>query len=148
MQQESESATLAALGAAARGIGECMLTTVSEDGPLASRPMKVNAADDDGTFWFFASASSGTVRAILRDARVALAFSSGTTRLAVTGEAEIIDDAQSREHHWSLKDRSFIADDPHDPNLVLFRVRSISSRSWGSPSSALNGHGRPGAVPR
>lgn len=136
MQQESESATLAEVAATARGIGTCMLTTVSEDGPLASRPMKLNAADDDGTFWFFASASSGTVRAISRDARVALAFSSGTTRLAVTGEAEIIDDAESREHHSNLKDRSFIADDPQDPNLVLFRVRSISSRSWGSPSAS------------
>jgi len=135
MRQESESTTLAEVAATARAIGTCMLTTVSEDGPLASRPMKVNAADEDGTFWFFASAASGTVRAISRDPRVSLAFSSGTTRIAVTGEAAIVDDQQSREHHWHLKDRSFIADDPQDPNLVLFRVRSLSSRSWGSPSA-------------
>ncbi|HLS33313.1 MAG TPA: pyridoxamine 5'-phosphate oxidase family protein, partial [Brevibacterium sp.] len=96
MRQESESTTLAEVAATARAIGTCMLTTVSEDGPLASRPMKVNAADEDGTFWFFASAASGTVRAISRDPRVALAFSSGTTRIAVTGEAAIVDDQQSR----------------------------------------------------
>lgn len=143
MQYASESTTLAEAVAAARGIGACMLTTVSEDGPLASRPMKLNAADDDGSFWFFASASSGTVRAIVRDPRVTLAFSSDRTWLAVTGEAGIVDDPQTRERHWDLKDRSFIAEDPSDPNLVLFRVRAISARSWGSPAAngAFSGSG-------
>lgn len=117
----------------------CMLTTVSEDSELVSRPMKINAVDDDGTFWFFASASSDKVGAFEHDLRANLAFVSGGEWVSVAGVIDLVDDAEAKEHHWSLKSRSVIADDPHDPELVLLRLRTHTIRTWQPRAHAVRG---------
>lgn len=125
--------------ATCRAAGVCMLTTLSEDGELVSRPMKVNAVDDDGTFWFFASASSDKVGAFEHDRRTNAAFVSGAEWVSVSGVIDLVDDTEAKERHWALKSRSFIADDPHDPELVLLRLRAQTIRTWQSRGHAVRG---------
>lgn len=129
--QHTEATSITDAVRSAREFGVCMFTTISEEGALDSRPMKVIAAEEEGSLWFFASASSALVRAISLDGRVSLAFHSGRSWLSVTGDAEIVNDHQAREHYWKLKDESFIAKHPHDPHLVLLRFRALGASAWG-----------------
>lgn len=130
MPEYSTPPLSAGLIATCREAGVCMLSTLSEDGELVSRPMKVNAVDDDGTFWFFASASSDKIGAFEHDQRANVAFVSGEQWVSVAGDIDLVDDTEAKERHWALKSRSFIADDPHDPELVLLRMRTHTARTW------------------
>ncbi len=62
-----------------------MLTTVDPSGALRSRPMMTQAADDDGTLWFFSAEDSAKVDELVRRPAVNVSYANAE-RGVVTGE--------------------------------------------------------------
>ena len=101
--------TMSDLSAAMRKIDFAMLTTKTEGGQLAARPMSNNGeVEYDGDSYYFSWESARTIRDVESYPRVSLSFQ-GTGGLlgkpplyvAFEGTAEIIRDKTSFADHWT-----------------------------------------------
>ena len=115
-----------------------MLTTISENGALHSRPMACQQIDADGNLWFLTGRSSGKVSAIKSDQHVNVAYtSSHDTWVSVAGRAELVEDRQKTEQMWNPMFLAWFPKGLEDPELALLKVNVDSAEYWDSPSSKL-----------
>ena len=89
MTNEDQQAKVAELIKDAR---IAMLTTVSADGSLVSRPMGVQDVDFDGDLWFFAEEGSHKVHEVEGGSPANAAFADSTAWVSVSGRAEVVRD--------------------------------------------------------
>lgn len=117
-----------------------MLTTVTADGTLRSRPMATQQIDlIDGVLWFFSSSDSPKNDEILHQRQVNLAYMSVDKQryVSVSGEAQIVRDKTKTRQLWKPAAKTRFPDGVDDPNLVLLRVEVTSAEYWDSPSSKM-----------
>ena len=111
-----------------------MLTTVSTEGQLVSRPMAVQQVQFEGTVWFFAEADSPKISDIERDPRVNVAYSSGNF-VSLAGTASIVRDVAKKRELWDANAAAWFGDkDAEDPSVVLIRVDAETAEYWDTPS--------------
>src|SRR3954464_6776820 len=93
IEQEVNMKKLAAM---IRGIKVAMLTTVSPDGTLRSRPMATQDVEYDGTLWFFTQANSDKISQILQFPQVNASYVSAEDHryVSLSGRATVIQDAE------------------------------------------------------
>jgi general stress protein 26 len=115
-----------------------MLSTRTEDGAVASRPMSNNGkVDDRGDSFFFTYEDARTVSDISGDAQVGLTFT-GTAGLlggpplfiAVEGEAELIRDKAQFVSHWTRDLDRWFKQGVDTPGLVIIRVHANRIHYW------------------
>jgi len=118
-----------------RDVEVAMLTTVSADGRLVSRPLGTQQVDFDGDLWFATEADSPKVAEITAEPRVNVAYASPeqNTYVSVAGRAQIVDDRARVEALWSPSMELFFPGGKDDPNLRLIHVRAESAEYWSSP---------------
>ncbi|WP_102960632.1 pyridoxamine 5'-phosphate oxidase family protein [Mangrovicella endophytica] len=132
------SMTLADLAKKMKGIDIAMLTTKTEGGELAGRPMSTNGdVEYDGDSWFFSSDDSNGVQEIKRDPKVALSFSGPKSLLgapgifvAVEGRAELIYDRLVMEEHWVKDVERYFPEGLDTPGIVLIKVHATRVHYW------------------
>ena len=117
----------------------CMMTTVEEDGRLASRPMYALEADGAGDVWFFTRIESAKTTEISRDGHVNLAYSHPSKQhyISLSGRAEIVRDKGHINDKWSEPLRTWFPEGKDDPQLALIRVHPERGEFWDSPSSTV-----------
>ncbi len=117
-----------------RGARTCMMTTVGDDGvTLVSRPMAVQAVDDDGTVWFFAFSAAPKVGQLAANPQVNLAFGQDDTWVSASGTATVVDDLAKRRDLWNPFAKAWFQCEPDDPRVALLRVDPTSGEYWDSP---------------
>ena len=117
-----------------KGARIAMLTTVSTEGQLVSRPMANQQAEFDGDVWFFAEADSPKIADIEADSRVNVAFSEGSF-VSLAGTASIVRDVAKKRELWDANAAAWFGDkDPEDPTVVLIRVDGDTAEYWDTPS--------------
>lgn len=121
------------------GFRFAMLTTVDQDGKLATRPMVSQDIDDDGCFWFFTSKHTEKVLDIRGDARVSVSFvdSQNQRFAAITGTAQILDDPEMEHALWTPEMRNYFPDGVDAPDLVLVKVHVEHCEAWESASDSV-----------
>jgi general stress protein 26 len=129
------SKALSDLAGVMRGIDLCMMTSHRADGSLHTRPMSNNGeVDFDGDAWFFTSRETPKVDELEADARVGLSYVGGSKRapvwIAVSGVAEIVDDAEKKKSLWLKELDRWFEDGPEDPGVVLIHVRGEHATWW------------------
>lgn len=130
--------TLADLAEEMRDIDFAMLSTHSEGGEIAGRPMSTNRdVAYDGTSHFFTRDSTRTVADIERHPKVALSFTGRKglfgkppTFIAAEGRATLIRDKAAFEAHWVKALDDWFADGVDTPGLVLIRVKAVRITCW------------------
>ncbi len=130
--------SLADLAEKMRGIDIAMLSTKTEGGEIASRPMSNNGdVDYDGDSFFFTWGSSRVVDDIESDDRVGLAFSvepglltGGGLFVAVEGRAQVIRDKAQFEAHWVTDLKVWFKQGVDTPDLVLIKVHAKRIKYW------------------
>lgn len=115
----------------------CMMTTVEEDGRLASRPMYGLEADQAGDLWFFTQVESSKTTEISREGHVNLAYSHPSKQhyISLSGRAEIVRDKGHIQDKWSEPLRTWFPEGKDDPQLALIRVHPERGEFWDSPPS-------------
>ena len=110
----------------------CMMTTVEEDGRLASRPMYGLEADQAGDLWFFTSVESSKTTEISRDGHVNLAYSHPSKQhyISLSGRAEIVRDKGHIQNKWSEPLRTWFPEGKDDPQLALIRGHPERGEFW------------------
>jgi general stress protein 26 len=114
-----------------------MLTTVSADGALTSRPMAVQRAEFDGDLWFFAPRDSDQVRHLRADPRIGVALSSSDTWVSISGTAELVEDPAKVRELWNPVVEAWFPNGPDDPDVMLLRVHADGAEYWDSPGSKV-----------
>jgi general stress protein 26 len=118
------------------GIRFAMLTTVSDDGSLRSRPMTTQEIAEDGDLWFFTSDDSEVVLEAQREPSVNLAYAKPDSGLyvSVSGNAELIKDAAKISELWNPMVAAYFPKGQNDPNLALLRITVTDAEVWDSPN--------------
>ena len=130
--------TLSDISDAMRKIDFCMLTTRSEGGELASRPMSNNGdVRYEGDSFFFSYDDARSVSDIGQDPKVGVSFAGGKgvfgrppIFIHVEGHAELIRDRQAFEAHWVPDLERWFKDGVDTPGLVLIKVRAQRVHYW------------------
>lgn len=130
--------TLADLAEKLRDIDFTILSTRTEGGALAGRPMSNNReVDYDGDSYYFTCDDTRMVSDIARDPQVGLGFQgkSGIVGqrpffVAVEGRADLIRDKARFADHWSKDLDHWFEDGVDTDGLVMIRVRAERLHYW------------------
>lgn len=132
--RDDEVAKLAGLIA---DVKVCMFTTRDTDGRMMSRPMAVQEVEFDGDLWFFTRKDGRKVDQLGREPRVNVAFSSRSSWISVTGEAQVVHDVEKARQLWNAGISAWFPDGPEDPEIVLLKVRADGAEYWDSPGAGI-----------
>lgn len=115
-----------------RDIDIAFLTTRTDGGELAARPMSNNAdVDYDGDSFYFTEDSTRMVGDIERDPTVGLQFSGKDGFfVAVEGRADLIRDRQAFVEHWSPDLDAWFKNGVDTPGLVMIKVGAQRIKYW------------------
>ena len=130
--------TLADLSEKMRDIDFTVLSTRTEGGDIAGRPMSNNReVEYDGDSYYFTCDDTRMVADIARDPRVALSFQGKSGMLgmrpfflAVEGQAELIRDKERFEAHWTKDLNHWFKEGVETPGLVMIKVHATRIHYW------------------
>jgi general stress protein 26 len=121
-----------------RDIDFAVLSTRTEGGAVAGRPMSNNRqVEYDGDSFFFTLESTRTVDDIRRDRNVGIAYQSKSGMLgmkpffiAVEGQAELIQDRSRFADYWTEDLDAWFKDGIDTPGLMLVKVVAQRIHYW------------------
>jgi general stress protein 26 len=119
-----------------------MMTTVSPDGTIHSRPMdalSMNFKNFDGTLWFFSKRNSFKNHDIESDQNVNLSYANPDKHnyVSVQGKAFVSEDKKKMQELWNPVLKAWFPGGLEDPDISLIGVNVESAEIWDSPSSAV-----------
>lgn len=126
------------LSSSMKAIDFAMLSTLSQDGAFASRPMSNNGdVDDHGDSYFFTDEQARTVADIERSPQVGLTFTGAPGPggqpplfIAVSGQAELVRDRSAFAAHWNPDLDDWFQQGIDTPGIVMIRVRAARIHYW------------------
>ncbi|TPM26460.1 pyridoxamine 5'-phosphate oxidase family protein [Mesorhizobium sp. B2-3-4] len=124
--------SLAEIAEKMRAIDVAMLSTHTQNGAIAGRPMSNNQdVEYDGSSYYFTWDKSQVVEDIERDANVSLAFKGDDGFwVAVEGNAEIIRDKAAFEEHWNEDIDDWFENGTDTPGLAMIRIEAVRAHYW------------------
>jgi len=132
-------AAVAKLGSLIKDIQFAMLTTYDADGSLRSRPMATQAADFDGTLWFFTRNDSPKVDEIDHRNQVNVSYAEPKKQhyISISGKASLVRDPAKNKEFWNPLYKAWFPDGLDDPHLALLKIEVDKAEYWDSPSSKV-----------
>lgn len=123
----------------AEDIRYCMMTTLTPEGHLLSRPMTALEMDAEGCLWFFASEESEQTVAFDFDENVNLAFAApgDSQYLSIAGTATMVKDRAKVAALWNPWAAAWFPEGKDDPRLCLIKVHPISAEYWEGPAKVV-----------
>ncbi len=123
------------LGELIEDMNVAMLTTISENGDLESRPMAPQEMDSEGAIWFLTDSRSQKTKSI---DHVNLTFSQASDGkyVSLSGYAEISSDRQQVHRLWSVFAKPWFPDGPDSPNVILLKFIPTGAEYWDAPHSS------------
>lgn len=126
-----------------RDIDICILSTHSDGGTIAGRPMSNNRdVDYDGDSYYFTWEQSRMVSDIERDRNVALSFQGSKGlfggapfMVAVEGEAELVRDKLRFKDHWVSDLDDWFEQGADTPGVVMIKVHAKRIEYWDGKDS-------------
>jgi general stress protein 26 len=130
--------SLAELAEKMKDIDFAVLSTRTDGGAIAGRPMSNNReVEFDGDAYFFSLAETRTVQDIQSDPQVGLAYQAKSGMLGmrpffltVEGRAELIQDKASFAEHWTKELDRWFEQGVDTPGLTLIKVRAQRVHYW------------------
>lgn len=129
--------TLADIAKDMAGIDIAILSTHTEGGEIANRPMSNNGdVAYDGTSYYFALQTTRVISDIEQDPKVGLGFSSEAgifsegIYVAVEGVADLIRDKTAFQRHWNPDLDKWFEQGVDTPGLVLIRIKAKRVTCW------------------
>lgn len=131
------SKTLQEIAKDMAGIDIAILSTHTDGGQIANRPMSNNGdVAYDGTSYYFTYERARTVSDIQKDPKVALGFASkggiftDGIYVAVEGAAELIRDKAVFKAHWTSDLDKWFEQGIDTPGIVLIKVKASRVTYW------------------
>jgi general stress protein 26 len=114
-----------------------MLTTVSGEDFLRSRPMMTQQTDDSGVLWFFTNDHHAKAKELAEDPRVNVSYSNTGSQqfVSVSGLGEVIHDDEKKRKLWKPIYKAWFPEGVDDPHLALLKVYIEKAEYWDAPAS-------------
>ncbi len=130
--------TLAEIAEKMSGIDIAILSTHTENGQIANRPMSNNGdVSYDGNSYYFTSDDTRIVSDIVANSNVALGFTGKSgiftpsgLYIAIEGKAELIRDKAAFDAHWTPDLDVWFEKGVDTPGLVLIKVHAVRIKYW------------------
>jgi general stress protein 26 len=121
------------------GIDFAMLTTITPEGALHSRPMSTQEMESDGTLWFFTRANAKKVDEIEHEHQVNASYSRPENHcyVSVSGRATLVRDSAKIRKLWKPAYKLWFPEGLDDPELALLRVQIESAEFWDADQSRM-----------
>lgn len=134
-----DPAAYAKLRELVKDIDIAMVTTVTPDGALRSRPMATRAFESEGELWFFTADDSAKADDLAAERAVNVSYADpGSQRyVSVSGNATILRDRDKAKELWTPVLKAYFPGGLDDPHLALLRVSVETAQYWDSPSSKM-----------
>jgi general stress protein 26 len=117
-------------------IPAAMLTNVTEDGTLVSRPMSPIEIDSSGALWFFIDLRHAKLEH-LGAANLGFADPEHATFVSLSGRGQIHVDRARIAHLWTARMRPWFPDGPDSEHLALLKFVPDSAEYWDAPHSRM-----------
>ena len=116
-----------------------MMTTVTVEGSLRSRPMATRHFEDDGTLWFFTSDDSGKAHDLEEEHAVNVSYAEPKDHryVSVTGNASVVHDREMAKRLWTPMVKAYFPKGLDDPHLALLCVRIETAEFWDAKASKM-----------
>ncbi|WPB57306.1 pyridoxamine 5'-phosphate oxidase family protein [Xylophilus sp. GOD-11R] len=113
-------------------IDVAMLSTHTEGGNIASRPMSNNSeVDDNGDSYYFTWEDSRMVADIEANPSVSLAFQGGKRfMVAIEGQAELVRDKGRFQQYWKPELDDWFEQGVETPGVVMIKVHATRAHYW------------------
>ncbi|ARI78766.1 pyridoxamine 5'-phosphate oxidase family protein [Halobacillus mangrovi] len=109
-----------------------MLTTISPEGRLMSRPMHTQEVEmDKEEIWFITEKDTEKYEEINRNPAVNLAYA-GKSYVSISGTAEFVQDDKKKKEYWNKIVEKVLNTSADDPNVVLVKVTPEIAEYWES----------------
>lgn len=134
IQQKAPVVTmnLKQLSQAMRGIDIAMLSTETDGGVIAQRPMSNNGdVEFDGTSRYFTYENTRTVRDLERNAHVGLGLQNNHDFwVTIVGEGRVIRDRTRFADHWTAELDNWFDNGPDTEGCVMIEVEARRIHFW------------------
>ena len=135
---QSREEAIARIAELIKDIRVAMLTTVSADGSLHSRPMATQNTPFNGEVVFLTSENSGKIDEIKQDAEVNLCYSDAkSSYITLSGRASISNDRALINALYEPTYKAWFPEGPSDPAIRVLRIKIDQAEYWDAPSSAI-----------
>lgn len=130
---------LAKLGELIDGIEVAMLTTLSADGSMVSRPLQTLEYDGSGELVFFTSQDSHKTAELHANPAVNIAYAhpSRQTYVSVRGHATLKQERATIDKLWSAPMKIYFPQGKDDPNLAVLRIHVRDAMYWESSGNFI-----------
>ncbi|MYL35773.1 general stress protein [Pontibacillus yanchengensis] len=109
-----------------------MLTTMSPEGKLLSRPMQTKEVEiDNEEIWFITEKDTEKYRDIEHNPAVNLAYA-GKSYVSISGTAEFVQDESKKKEYWNKIIEKVLNASADDSNVVLVKVTPDIAEYWES----------------
>jgi general stress protein 26/nucleotide-binding universal stress UspA family protein len=121
------------------GFRIAMLTTITEDGYLHSRPMVAHSAGFDGDLWFFTHAHTHKTEDVDRYHQVNVSYvdPNRDRYVSISGRALLVQDRQKMEELWDPVYEEWFSQGLDDRDLALLRVSVEGAEYWDRRGSVM-----------
>jgi general stress protein 26 len=116
-----------------------MLTTLTPDGSMRSRPLQTLLMDAQARLWFFVEAQSPKTEEMeAHDHQVCLSYADPEKMsfVSVSGTGRVVRDPERIRELWTPLAKAWFPRGVDDPALALLEVRLDKAELWDSPGSA------------
>ena len=116
-----------------------MLSTITPEGSIHSRPMATQETEFAGEVWFLSRQDSGKTDEIQHNSRVTLNYvdSKSYCFVSLAGRAEISKDRSKIHELWNPLYKAWFPQGEEDPQITIIRVDVDQAEYWDSPGNGL-----------
>jgi general stress protein 26 len=116
-----------------------MITTVTPDGALRSRPMATRDCTAEGVLWFFTAEDSGKTHDLAEEHAVNVSYAAPQRHayVSVTGTASLVRDRERVRELWDDSLLAYFPGGIADPRLALLCVRIETAEFWDVQARAM-----------
>lgn len=106
-----------------------MLSTISHEGNIVTRPMQAQEIEFDGDLWFITIKDTAKYDEIKANPKVNVAVA-GDSYASINGKAVFIDDKERKKEFWNKAYEKMFDISYDDPILVLIKVEADTAEYW------------------
>jgi len=139
IQNANHTEMLAALNEKIKGIRMAMLTTLSPDGLLHSRPMATQEVDAQGKLWFLTGLNSSKAGELEQNSHVNLTYADEgkNTFVSISGKGFISKDFEKAKELWNPLYKAWFPNGLDDDNLGVLRIDVDFAEYWNDNSNRM-----------
>jgi general stress protein 26 len=116
-----------------------MLSTVTPEGSIHSRPMATQANDFQGELLFLTRQDSGKTDEIAHQSQVSVNYvdTKHQSFVCLSGVATLSKDHATIHELWNPLYKAWFPEGEHDPQITVIRVSVDRAEYWEAPSNAV-----------